>query len=283
MGWLSGWSYAKEISLTGQAGAGTLYQVELDIGDSAGGDFHLEGHCTNFPQDIEVTDNDGTTLLDFWIEDITADPLKMRVEVADDLGSNRTIWVYYGKSGATTNSNGANTFLQYHGVAAADFMDAAAVSPSGIAYEGKIRRIGTSNVVWGLSDHATLGGDALYVQSYSISRYAYAMNDGTNTQRMESPNLTSGTWYRAKITNDGTTVYGYIDDNQIGASGITTNLPNENLGLYMHEFSGQAEQSWSFARKYNSPEPAFSSAGSEQSAPTAGNPYWYYNMLKRRN
>ena len=110
MAWLAGWSYRKEITITGETGAGTDYQVSLDIGDASGGDFHLEGNCTNFPQDIAVTDNDETTLLDFWIEDIAADPLKMWVEVADDLGTNKTIYIYYGKSGATTNSDGSATF-----------------------------------------------------------------------------------------------------------------------------------------------------------------------------
>lgn len=113
MAWLSGWSYRKEISVTGQSGAGTDFQVVFDIGDSAGGDFHLEGHCTNFPEDIEVTDNDGTTLLKFYIPDKTADPIEMWVKVADDLGSNQTIYVYYGKSGATTNSNGPDTFISH--------------------------------------------------------------------------------------------------------------------------------------------------------------------------
>ena len=111
--WLAGWSYRKEISITGQSGAGTLFQVDFDIGASAGGDFHLEGHCTNFPQDIEITDNDGTTLLKFEIEDLTVDPLRLWVKVADDLGSNQTIYVYYGKSGATTNSDGPDTFLSH--------------------------------------------------------------------------------------------------------------------------------------------------------------------------
>ena len=111
MAWLSGWSYRKKITVTGQSGAGNLYQVKFSIGDSAGGDFDLESHCTNFPQDIQVTDDDGVTPLDYWVEDLTVDPIQMWVEVADSLDSNADVCVYYGKSGASTESNIGNTFL----------------------------------------------------------------------------------------------------------------------------------------------------------------------------
>lgn len=270
MAWLSGWSYRKEITVTGQSGAGTNYQVDLDIGDSAGGDFHLEGHCTNFPQDIEVTDNDGTTLLKFWIADLTADPLRMLIKVADDLGSNQTIYVYYGKSGATTNSSGADTFVQYHGVASSDFLDSAIVQYSNVVFESKVKTTSTpSNILIGLENVANVADDAIWVQSVSSNdlRYAGSGNEGTYTQVSEAPLLTVDTYYKAKITNDGTTVRGYFDDNEV-STGITADLPNENLGLFLWISQGTGEQEYSFARKYNSPEPAFSSAGSEETPPT---------------
>lgn len=109
--WLSGWSYRKKITVKGESGAGTDYQIKLSIGNSAGGDFHLEGHCTDFPNDIRFTDNDKKTELKYWIEDITADPITVWVKVTDDLDSNQDIYVYYGKSAESTTSNGDNTFL----------------------------------------------------------------------------------------------------------------------------------------------------------------------------
>ncbi len=111
MAWLSGYSYRKQVNITGQSGAGTGYQVKLSIGDSAGGDFHLEGHCQNFPHDIRFTDDDGSTELDYWIEDTTVDPITVWVEVNDDLGSDQSIYCYYGKSGDSTTSDGDNTFI----------------------------------------------------------------------------------------------------------------------------------------------------------------------------
>lgn len=290
MAWLSGWSYRKEITITGQSGAGTNYQVEFDIGDSAGGDFHLEGHCTNFPQDIEVTDNDGTTLLDFWIEDITADPLKMWVEVADDLGSNQTIYVYYGKSGATTNSDGPDTFLQWHGTASANFLDSAVISSSSYIFEVKARQTSAEATLsswWGIGDTAGYDGDQAFIQSYrpagSNKRYLQTGNDGVRTEVNEVPAFTQNVWYAGKIVWSGSgSVHGYWDENEI-VSGSATNIPNEDMGLKMNIDVGSAEQAWSFVRKYNSPEPAFSSAGSEETPPVTGNPYWYYQMLRRRN
>ena len=72
-----------------------------------------EGHCKTDFGDIRFTDNDGRTLLDYWMESKTdGDNAIFWVKVADDLSQfNRTIYVYYGKSDATTTSNPDNTFL----------------------------------------------------------------------------------------------------------------------------------------------------------------------------
>lgn len=90
--WLTGYDYRKEITITGQSGAGTNYQVLLKIGSSSGRDLHLDGNASNFPNDIAFTDSDETTELDYWVEDPTADPIRVWVEVTDDLGSNVTIY-----------------------------------------------------------------------------------------------------------------------------------------------------------------------------------------------
>lgn len=321
MGLLSGWSWYKIISLNGQTGAGTLYQVDLDIGASAGGDFHLEGHCTNFPQDIEVTDNDGTTLLDFWIEDLTADPLKMWVEVADDLGSNQSIWVYYGKSGATTNSNPETTFEfgddfedgdtnQWSDEGGSTFVVDSGVKKYG-SYSGRhnattawaesyatFTSITTDRVVdvWlrkGETDKRSdfliekVGGD----YNNSIEIYfdtlgnIYLVRDGGN-DLLQS--YIANTWYHFVITLHAAADYTCdvdIDDvNKITGGGSRGTVPNI-AGFGIMNSGDSASDLYVdnlFIRKYVSPEPAFSSAGSEQSAIT-GNPYWYYNMLKRRN
>ena len=94
MGWLSGYQYRKKVTISGSSGAGENYQVKLTIGSSSGGDFHLEGHCVDFPNDIRFTDDDGETLLDYWIEDPTQDPITVWVEVKDSLDNNVDIYCY---------------------------------------------------------------------------------------------------------------------------------------------------------------------------------------------
>jgi hypothetical protein len=109
--WLTGYNYRKKITITGQSGAGSNYQVKLTIGSSAGGDFNLGGAALSFPNDIRFTDDDGSTQLDYWIENIASDPITVWVEVADSLESNVDIYIYYGKSSDTTTSNIGNTFI----------------------------------------------------------------------------------------------------------------------------------------------------------------------------
>jgi len=124
MGWLSGWAYRKQITITGSTGAGTNYQVLLKVGESSGAsgyNFHLGENSASFPTDkndggdLRFTDDDETTLLDFWVEKIEGtSPNRTAyiwVEVADDLGSNQNIYCYYGNSGASNASNIGNTFL----------------------------------------------------------------------------------------------------------------------------------------------------------------------------
>ena len=111
MGWLSGYQYRKKVTISGSSGAGENYQVKLSIGSSSGGDFHLEGHCVDFPNDIRFTDDDGETLLDYWIEDPTQDPITVWVKVKDSLDTDVDIFVYYGQSGVSSASDGEACLL----------------------------------------------------------------------------------------------------------------------------------------------------------------------------
>jgi hypothetical protein len=81
------------------------------------GTVFLGQHCKTDFGDIRFTDDDGTTLLDYWIESkVDGEYAIFWVEVADDLSTNpATIYIYYGKNDATTTSNGENTFLFFDG------------------------------------------------------------------------------------------------------------------------------------------------------------------------
>ena len=117
--WLSGWRYRQQHTIGGSAGAGVNYQmkfhVEYNVASSSGNIVDCNSHCqTNFG-DIRFTDNDGDTQLDYWMQEKTdSDDATFWVEVKDDLGSARNIYVYYGTSGTTaTTSEGDNTFIAF--------------------------------------------------------------------------------------------------------------------------------------------------------------------------
>lgn len=118
MGWLAGWNYRKSHDITGAANAGTNYQMRVIVhygaGADSGEDVYLNGKCETDFGDIRFTDDDGTTELDYWMESkVDSDNAVIWVEVKDDLDSNQSIYIYYGKSGESTTSDGEATFLLY--------------------------------------------------------------------------------------------------------------------------------------------------------------------------
>jgi len=115
-GWLTGWQYRKSHVINYAAGAGTLYQKRVKVWYGSGTDsdenVYVAGKCRTDFGDIRFTDDDGTTLLDYWMESkVDSDYAIFWVEVADDLSTIAgTIYCYYGKADATSISNGDNTF-----------------------------------------------------------------------------------------------------------------------------------------------------------------------------
>jgi hypothetical protein len=63
--------------------------------------------------DVRFTDSDGTTLLDYWMEDVVGDYAVFWVKVPNIPANpnNATICIYYGRADATTTSDGDKTFL----------------------------------------------------------------------------------------------------------------------------------------------------------------------------
>ena len=93
----------------GSGGTGSVYRYTY------GGSKNIcltSGKCRTDFGDIRFTDDDGSTLLDYWMESkVDSNYAIFWVEVADNLESSaQTIYVYYGKADATTTSNGTNTF-----------------------------------------------------------------------------------------------------------------------------------------------------------------------------
>ena len=310
MGNLAGWPYWKVISLTGQSGAGTDYQVKFEIGDSAGGDFYLEGHCTNFPQDIRITDDDGTTLLDHWVEDLTTDPIVMYVEVKDDLESNRDVRVYYGKSGETTASDGAATFNLFDDfesyadtaamLAVWNVMYGTPTLETTTVYEGS-HGADLTSLDWMKQNLPITSNFEIVVHGYytaTTNDYGLMIreSDADTVALMMGGYPTDGKWGYRIDTNSGGTNTG------IALAGINTwqkmtlRLCDskvsfwENDTLVVNELAytrvpyeillgrDSTYQDLIYIRKCIATEPAFSSAGAEQTPGVTGHP-WYY----RRN
>jgi hypothetical protein len=118
MGWLTGWTYRKTITLSRPLGAVANYQMKLLVGESSGAvgyDVHCVGHCLSTFDDLRFTTSDGTTLLDYWIESLTGTTPNQLATIwveYDLIGTgDTTFYMYYGNASATAVSNGPNTFI----------------------------------------------------------------------------------------------------------------------------------------------------------------------------
>jgi hypothetical protein len=123
--WLTGWGFRKSHIITASAGAGTNYQTCIKVYKTTGtdgtevldgetiGKVYVGANCRDDFGDIRFTDNDGDTLLDYYMERLSSGVSAVFwVEVKDDLSTDPvTIYIYYGKADATTTSNMATTFI----------------------------------------------------------------------------------------------------------------------------------------------------------------------------
>jgi hypothetical protein len=115
--WLTDWTYRKSHFIAPASGAGQNYQKRIVVHYGAGTDndenVYLDGKClTNFG-DIRFTDSTGVTLLNYYIEEkIDNDYTICWIKILDDLNIYESkFYIYYGKIGVSSISNGTNTFI----------------------------------------------------------------------------------------------------------------------------------------------------------------------------
>ena len=309
MGWLSGYSYRKKVTISGSSGAGENYQVKLLIGSSSGGDFHLEGHCENFPNDIRFTDDDGTTLLDYWIEDSTQDPITVWVKVKDNLDNNVDIYVYYGNPSASSESDGNSVFLDFvdkedassftcdsdhYATTYNDYLRVYSDAGSGVrCYKDiDIPKPFVYEMVWythntditdqvGIIVSTDSGGGISNRYFYTLQPYFESQNKVqyyTGSWNDLYSSFSMGTTYRFKIiVDDNVDFYLYdVDGNQLASAlnkPYAYGSPSGNAKtLWIGDATGGTDKKgdirikFAFFRKYASPEPSFSSVGSEETS-----------------
>lgn len=127
--WLSGWDYRKSFHIDSSSdGALTNYQKKITVhygsGTDSGIDVYTSSNCKTDFGDIRYTQSDGNTLLDYYlVQKIDSDKAVFFVELNSIPASGGAdFYIYYGKSDATTASNGSSTFD--------DFEDFETTSPS---------------------------------------------------------------------------------------------------------------------------------------------------------
>ena len=262
-GWLDGWNYRQSVLITGSVGAGTNYQILLNV--------TYDSHMQIDFDDLRFTDNDGSTLLDYWLEIKTNNMWAVFwVEVKDDLDSEQTIYMYYGNDTVSTTSNIDNTFIW-----ADDFENnnlnkwsvpgaAWSTSPTaakygsygaygngqstGRALEEDLADISTNCVVmfWAQSVGATVGMLPQYHAVYSFAGGAstvYAMvlagdvagdpimyYNGSSYNQWGSLSFSAATWFHGQIAYDFTNDLMYMWKDGVSAgAGVPLKDANGNI------------------------------------------------------
>jgi hypothetical protein len=131
-GWYNtNWKYRKSHAIEGTtAGAQTNYQMQLTVQYGAGTDatstVYCNSKCNTDFSDIRFTSSNGTTLLDYWIENSTTSVsanVWVEVPLIPASPGGTMTYMYYGNNEATSASNGTNTFLVYDNFSDSDMSD----------------------------------------------------------------------------------------------------------------------------------------------------------------
>jgi hypothetical protein len=106
---------------------------------------------------------------------------------------------------------------------------------------------------WGLSNTPQRLDDGTFVESYAAgnTRYGFTINEGSGTggSNYETPAFVVGNNYKMKIIATSTIHTYFVNDDQINTF-VSTNIPNESMGLQMNILAGSGMQNWSFIRKH---------------------------------
>ncbi|WP_425391465.1 DUF2341 domain-containing protein [Ekhidna sp.] len=108
--WLSGYEYRKEITLDGTLISGT--HTDFPLLYELASDAQLAANARSDGFDIVFTDEDGTTQLDHELLSYTSGTGACRAYVKTDLtnATDKTIYMYYGKSDASTDPSSTGTW-----------------------------------------------------------------------------------------------------------------------------------------------------------------------------
>lgn len=252
------------------------YRMPINTSGATITDYQLGFNFTK-PANMEQNDFDdmrfyssGSVELSYWIENKSNGNwayvwLKGNFTTANSTDN----YVYYGNATATSLSN-TSIFAQYHGSATADYLDSFDIDPTNpLIVTTKIKMTSASfQVRWGLGRVADTSFDQFLIMTRTSDNKRYLFTRDTSQLNLnEVPAYTQDVYAISNIKFDGTTVKGYVDGDEIGTGGLSTQLPNENVGLIVFTSIGTFEQEYSFVRKYSTTEPTYS-IGAEESQDT---------------
>ena len=304
--WLPGWSYRKSHVISAASGAGTNYQIKViayyGSGADSGENVYLDGKCRTDFGDIRFTDDDGITLLDYWMEEmVNSNYAILWVEVADDLStSDQTIYIYYGNAAASDASDGDATFIFFD-----DFLGS---SLDGAKWDWWSANISVSGSVVNINNTGSWGGissDNQYSLPYNfVARaqktttfgigqvglerwYSFDGDDTINIFDRWGPQrpqvyYTSrhlgadqwdtvgtwnlNTWYHYQIKGTLSEVRYYRDGTLRNTETVINSIPTGSMYvLFSSESSSDRLRiDYCFLGKYVSPEPGHGAWGSEE-------------------
>jgi len=244
--------------------------------------------------DIRFTDSDAQTLISYWIQsgcNTTSTQIWVKVP-SIPASSTKTIYVYYGNSGATTQSSGSNTFLFFDNFET-DLSKWAIYGSCSIstdyAYEGthSVKCSTGQSYIYktGFSPSTNIAVHVRYYDRMTSNKEEHVLfaDDGTtlgaigidediNTAnyiyRISSTYYNSGIarsvgWHKFVITRDGTNRKFYIDDTLM-SNYDSVSVTRIGVGSF---WAANTEVSYFdvfFVRNYIPPEPT-TSVGAEQS------------------
>lgn len=314
--WLSGWDKRKAITISGSiSGAQTDFQMKLTVHKATGTDtptdIYLGTNVNNDFSDLRFTSQDGSNNLNYWIESYTSGSVATVWIKIPSIPANpctTTIYIYYNNTGATTTSDGTNTFIQY-----TDFSSSTGWSlGTGWAISGNLLSFtGSSNspsysttavtqnqysvvsrlrgttanfrIFMGAESNspftgATETGSALYSYGTYVNKLLRYNNGTPYATGAVSFTTVQNTWYILEIIIDDVTVNyiskAYTDDRTITA---TTSYSTKGSGTgntfgFLAPAYEYQDIDWIFVRKYTSPEPTFLLIGTEEISGGCGTP-----------
>ena len=266
--WNTTWTYKSPILInnTGNATVLTNYQVFLNV--TYDSDMQAEF------KDIRVVNDTSGAAVPYWIESKVnssyANIWFNASNVPASVWTNSTYYLYYGNAAVSDGGSGNNTFIQYHGAASANYVDAAIVSiPFIYETKSRITSAPTSRMEFGVSStQAGTTNSIHYVLQTNDRTYYENYASGVSTNTGTLPIWTQNQWYRVKAVAKSSTAVDYYGYDTTTLSATVGGVPTAAMGLTLNLPSATGEQEFSFVRKYIAIEPT-ATLGTEEIPPSA--------------